>query len=81
MVLAIAPVAGIPPKNGVIIFATPCAISSEFELCFAPVTPSATVAESSDSIAHKMAIVNADGNSIRILSKLSGICLISGSWL
>ena len=30
-VLAIAPVAGIPPKNGVIMFAIPCPISSVFE--------------------------------------------------
>ena len=63
IVRAIAPVAGMPPKNGTTTFATPWAISSVFELCLSPITPSATIADSSDSIAPNIAIVNADGNS------------------
>ena len=41
IVLAIAPVAGIPPKIGVTIFATPSAINSVFELWFFRASPSA----------------------------------------
>ncbi|GFI66686.1 hypothetical protein IMSAG192_00207 [Muribaculaceae bacterium] len=61
IVRAIAPVTGIPPKNGTTILAMPCPISSVFEFVREPVTPSATVADSSDSIAHNMAIVKAEG--------------------
>ena len=43
--------------------AAPCAISSWFELCLSPVTPSATVADSSDSIAPSTAMVMAAGSS------------------
>ena len=50
IVRAIAPVAGIPPKIGEARFASPWAISSVLELLRSPMTPSATVAESSDSI-------------------------------
>ena len=42
-VLAIAPVAGIPPRNGATILAIPCAISSVFERWFPLIIPSATV--------------------------------------
>ena len=63
IVRAIAPVAGIPPKKGTMIFAAPCAMSSVFELCLSPITPSATIAESRDSIAPNIAIVKADGKS------------------
>ena len=63
IVRAIAPVTGIPPKIGETIFAAPCAINSVFELCLSPVTPSATVADSNDSIAPSIAIVKAAGNS------------------
>ena len=69
MVRAIAPVAGMPPKIGVTTLATPCAISSVFELCLSPITPSATVAESSDSMAPSMAMVNAVGKSVSMTSK------------
>ena len=63
IVRAIAPVAGMPPKNGTTTFATPCAISSVFELCLSPITPSATIADSRLSIAPNIAIVNAEGKS------------------
>jgi len=56
-VLAIAPVAGIPPNNGVTIFAVPCAINSIFDRCLPPIIPSATTAERRDSIAARSAIV------------------------
>ena len=63
IVRAIAPVAGIPPKKGTTTFATPCAMSSVLELCLSPITPSATMADSRDSMAPSMAIVNAEGKS------------------
>jgi len=58
-VLAIAPVAGIPPKIGDNMFAAPLAISSMFDLCFSPIIPSATTAESNASIPTSTAIVKA----------------------
>ena len=58
-VRAIAPVAGMPRKNGETIFAMPCAISSWFESCLSSIIPSATTADSSDSIAARIAIVTA----------------------
>src|SRR3989338_7458771 len=60
-VLAIAPVAGIPPNNTAPIFAIPCAISSQFDLCLFPVIPSATTADRRDSIPAKNAMVKAAG--------------------
>src|SRR5574344_3127333 len=74
-VRAIAPVAGMPPKIGLTMFATPCAISSIFESCFAPIIPSATTALSSDSIAPSTAIEIAEGNNSFIVEMLK-----SGSW-
>ena len=50
-VRAIVPVTQKPPKIAAPIFATPCATSSMFERCRSPVIPSATIADSSDSIA------------------------------
>ena len=50
-VRAIAPVAGMPPKSGETMFAMPCATSSMFDRCRPPIMPSATTADSSDSIA------------------------------
>ena len=50
-VRAMAPVAGMPPKSGETMLATPCATSSMLERCLPPIMPSATTAESSDSIA------------------------------
>ena len=58
-VRAMAPVAGMPPKIGDAMFATPCATSSMFERWRPPIMPSATTAESSDSIAASSAIVKA----------------------
>ena len=60
-VLAIAPVAGIPPKSAEAIFPAPCAISSVSERCLLLIMPSATTQERSDSIAASTAIVNAFG--------------------
>ena len=68
IVRAIAPVTGIPPKRGTTIFAAPWAINSVLELCLSPVTPSATVAESKDSMAPRMAIVKAEGRRRFIIS-------------
>ena len=67
IVRAIAPVAGIPPKNGTTIFAMPWAINSVFELCLSPITPSATIADSRLSIAPNIAIVKAAGKSFSIV--------------
>ena len=58
-VLAIAPVAGIPPKKGVTILATPCAISSVLDLWFPSIILSETTAESKDSILPNRAMVMA----------------------
>src|SRR6266513_335476 len=58
-VRAIAPVAGIPPNNGEAMLAMPCATSSMLERWRPPIMPSATTADSSDSIAARSAIVKA----------------------
>ena len=71
IVRAMAPVTGIPPKKGTTMLATPWAMSSVFELCRSPVTPSATVAESGDSMAPSMAMVKAAGISRLIVSMLN----------
>ncbi|CSE38876.1 Uncharacterised protein [Shigella sonnei] len=68
---AMAAVAVIPPKNGAIIFPSPCPTSSLFALCFVPVIPSSTTAQSRDSIAPSIAIENAAGSSVRIESQVS----------
>ena len=70
-VRAIAPVAGIPPKTGLAMFAIPCAINSVFESCFVPVIPSATTALNSDSIAARTAIEIAVGNKSIIVCRLN----------
>ncbi len=71
IVRAMAPVAGMPPNNGVIRLAVPCSISSVFESSlYTPVTPSATVADSNDSIAPNTAIVMATGNKSLMASQL-----------
>ena len=71
IVLASAPVAGIPPKSGVTMLAIPCPMSSVLESCCFPVTPSATIAASKDSIAQRIAIVNAGETKFFTSSKLS----------
>ena len=58
-VRAIAPVAEMPPKNGQKKFAIPWPMSSWFESWRSSIMPSATIAESSDSIAPSIAIVSA----------------------
>ncbi len=70
-VRAIAPVAGMPPKSGVTMFATPCATSSMLERWRPPIIPSATTAESSDSTAPSSAIVNAGPTSRRACSSVT----------
>ena len=64
-VRAMAPVAAKPPKKGATTLPMPCAISSASGSCLRPVMPSATTAESSDSIAPSMAIAKAAGSSSR----------------
>ena len=81
MVRAMAPVAGIPPNSGEARLAIPCAISSVFESWWSPVTPSATAADSSDSMAPSMAMVRAgDTNPLMVSHVISGTCA-PGSWL
>ena len=58
-VLAIAPVAGMPPKSGVTMLAMPCATSSMFDRWRLPIMPSDTTAESKDSTAPSIAMVKA----------------------
>ena len=58
-VRAMAPVAGMPPKSGLTMLAMPCAISSWLESWRSSVMPSATTAESSDSMAANIAMVTA----------------------
>ena len=67
-VRAMAPVTGMPPNSPDPMLPMPWATSSMFDLCRVPIIPSATTAESSDSIAASKAIVTAEGNSSRILS-------------
>ena len=67
-VRAIAPVAGIPPKRADATLAMPCPTSSTLDLWRLPIMPSATTAESSDSIAARSATVTADGKSSRTRS-------------
>ena len=61
-VLAMAPVAGIPPTRPDAMLPAPCAISSIFERCLLPIMASATTHDKSDSIAARTAIVNAFGS-------------------
>ena len=64
-VRAMAPVAGMPPKSGEAMLATPCATSSMLERWRPPIMPSATTAERSDSIAPSAAMANAGPTSSR----------------
>ncbi len=59
-VRAIAPVAGSPPKKGQTRFAMPWATSSVLLSCRSPLKPSATTAESRDSIAPSRAMAVAE---------------------
>src|SRR5665213_1306425 len=60
-VLAMAPVAGIPPNMGDTQLAMPWATSSILDLWLPPIIPSATTAQSKDSMAASMATVIAEG--------------------
>src|SRR5258708_3357353 len=71
-VLAMAPVAAIPPKNGQRILLTPRATSSASGSCLVWAIPSATVADKSDSIAPSIAIAKADENNCRNVETASG---------
>jgi hypothetical protein len=64
-VRAIAPVAGMPPKKGVSRLPMPRAINSESGSCRVRAMPSATTAESSDSMAASIAMVKALGSRLR----------------
>ena len=79
IVRAMAPVAGIPPNKGATIFAAPCAISSVLESWRSPITPSATVADNSDSIAPNTAMVTATGNKFLMASQFNVGTTASGS--
>ena len=79
MVRAMAPVAGIPPTSGDTRLAIPWPISSWFELCLSPMIPSATVAESSDSIAPSMAMVMAGDIRLWMVSQVIPGTATSGS--
>ena len=68
-VRAMAPVAGSPPKNGQTMLATPCATSSVLLSWRSPVKPSATTAESSDSMAPSTAIAVAGPMRSRIIAQ------------
>ena len=77
-----APVAGIPPKRGEAMLAMPWAMSSVLESWWSPTTPSATVADSSDSMAPSMAMVNAGDTRPFIVSQfISGTCAAGSSLL
>jgi len=69
-VRAIAPVAGSPPKRGQTRFSTPCTIYSVLLSCRSPASPSATTAESKDSIAPSSALAVAGLIGSRSKSKL-----------
>ena len=70
-VRAMAPVAGIPPNNGVTMLATPCATSSMLDRCLDPIMPSATTADSSDSMAPSIAMVKAGATRFRMSANAS----------
>ena len=61
-VRAMVPVTQMPPNSAEPILAKPCATSSQFERCLRPVMPSATTADSSDSIAPSSAKAIASGS-------------------
>ena len=68
-VLAMAPVAGIPPNKAEAILPAPCATSSILELCFELTIPSATTQDKSDSTAARIAMVMASGSTERVFEK------------
>jgi hypothetical protein len=68
-VRAMAPVAGMPPKNGTTRLAMPWPISSALARWRPPIMPSATIALSSDSMAPSSAIDSAGENRAPICEK------------
>jgi len=69
-VRAMAPVAGMPPKKGVMMLPTPNASSSASGSWRVRAIPSATTAERSDSMAPSMATAKALGSSMRTVARL-----------
>ena len=80
-VLAIAPVAGIPPNRADTRLPAPCATSSILGLCLLPIIPSETTHDKSDSIPASTAIVNASGKRFLTIVILTCGMLIPGSLL
>ena len=70
-VLAIAPVAGIPPKHADAMLPKPWATSSALGLCFEPIMESATTAERSDSTPARNAMVTAFESCPLMFSKVN----------
>lgn len=68
-VRAMPPVAAMPLNNDEAMFATPCATNSILDRCRPPIMPSATTADSSDSIAPRSAIVLAGCTTSRNVSR------------
>ena len=66
-VRAMVPVTGIPPNR-----IEPILAVSQFERCLRPDMPSATTAESNDSIAPRSAMAAASGRTACALAKLNG---------
>src|SRR2546430_15789565 len=67
-----APVQGMPPKNGQRMLPTPSASNSESGSCLVPAIASATTAERSDSMAPRSAMAMAAGNSARKVASVNG---------
>ena len=67
-VRAMVPVTQMPPNSAEPILAKPCATSSQFERWRRPVMPSATTADSSDSMAPSSAKAIASGSTARTFS-------------
>ena len=78
-VLAIAPVAGIPPKSAEPILPAPCAISSMFDLWCELIILSATTQDKRDSIAARIAIVKPSPATDLIVERLKAGIFKDGS--
>ena len=70
-VRAMVPVTQMPPNSAEPMLATPCATSSQFERWRRPVMPSATTADSSDSMAPSSAKATASGSTAMHLVELN----------
>ena len=80
-VLAMAPVAGIPPNNAEVMLPAPWAISSILERCLLFTILSATTQESNDSMAARIAMVKASGRTFCTVFRLKAGREIEGSLL